>query len=416
MAFRVTSRTIWLVMLVVLVGVVPRGGPAVAQEDPPHYQLFLPLVIRPPEPTPPSPGTIRVFDADGVERDLSWVYAKYGDFIIQAAAEGEGPAYRITALREQVGNSAMVVRVLDSNGAPLAGTRVAFYWPDASKDANCGPAGGVIPGMRANRCVSGSTDANGNVGFGMGDGAYYLPEEAQIGPHAVWIYGTTTRSELILGLGMVTPPSQSHFNVEFTRDGSEDPEPPAPTPPPPSPTAPPPTPPPPGSIQVFDANGVQRDLSWLKAKYGPFIIQPAAAGEGPVYKISALRERVSTYAAIVIHSSDSSGSALPGVQVAFYWPDAPQDTNCGPAGGVPSQMVPNRCIQGVTNAGGQVDFAMGSGAYYWPDQGQIGPHATWVYGATTRSDLILGLGMVAATNHDHFDVEFTRYESDPVAP
>ena len=44
------------------------------------------------------------------------------------------------------------------------------------------------------------------------------------------------------------------------------------------------------------------------------------------------------------------------------------------------------------------------------------PHATWVYGADTRSDVIHGLGMVAATNHDHFDVEFARVEEDVTPP
>jgi hypothetical protein len=413
MVRRVTSRTSLLLMLVVLTGVVPQNGPVTARENAPGHQLFLPIVCRPAEPAPPPDGTIRVFDADGIERDLAWLKARYGSFVIQPAAAGEGPAYRISALREQKDSSSLLVRVLDSNGAPLPGTRVAFYWPDADADASCGPAGGVLPEMGANRCVSGWTEDNGNAGFGMGDGAYYSPSVAQIGPHAVWVYGTATRSELILGLGMVSPPSQAHLNVEFTRDAAQDLEPPTPTPIPLPPT---PTPSPAGPILVFDANGVQRDLAWLRAKYGPFIIRPAASGDGPVFKITALRERVSTYAAVVIKGCDAGGAALQGVQVAFYWPDAAQDANCGPAGGILSPMVPNRCMHSPTNSSGQVDFAMGVGAYYAPSKGEIGPHAAWVYGATARSDLILGLGMVVNTNHDHFDLEFTRYESDPVAP
>ena len=75
-------------------------------------------------------------------------------------------------------------------------------------------------------------------------------------------------------------------------------------------------------------------------------------------------------------------------------------------------------VGGPTDVNGNVGFGMGRGAYYWPDQGQTGPHAVWVYGATTRSDLVQGLGMVGGTNHDHFDVEFVKLDEDsgPVDP
>jgi hypothetical protein len=59
---------------------------------------------------------------------------------------------------------------------------------------------------------------------------------------------------------------------------------------------------------------------------------------------------------------------------------------------------------------------MGKGAYYWPAQGQIGPHAIWVHGSGVRSDLLFGLGMIGATNHDHFDVEFARVETSGEGP
>ncbi|HSJ53687.1 MAG TPA: hypothetical protein VLC52_08035, partial [Anaerolineae bacterium] len=49
--------------------------------------------------------------------------------------------------------------------------------------------------------------------------------------------------------------------------------------------------------------------------------------------------------------------------------------------------------------------------------GQIGPHATWIYGKGTRSDVLFGLGMVGQTNHDHFDVEFVRVSDEaPAVP
>ena len=38
-------------------------------------------------------------------------------------------------------------------------------------------------------------------------------------------------------------------------------------------------------IKVYDWEGNERDLAYLKNKYGNFIIQPAATGQGPAYQI-----------------------------------------------------------------------------------------------------------------------------------
>lgn len=169
-------------------------------------------------------------------------------------------------------------------------------------------------------------------------------------------------------------------------------------------------------IKVYDWQGTLRDMEYLQGKYGNFVIQPAADGDGQVYKISTLREKVNTAATLVVRVIDENGAPLDALKVAWYWPDAPEDPNAGPQGGVPPQMRPNRCVTGWTNAVGDVGFGMGPGAYYFPDQGQIGPHAAWMHGTMTRSDLLLGLGMVGGTNHNHFDVEFTRFDEDPGPP
>jgi hypothetical protein len=166
------------------------------------------------------------------------------------------------------------------------------------------------------------------------------------------------------------------------------------------------------AIRVYDWEGKERDLAYLKARYGEFIIRPAAAGDGPAYKIVVLREKVNTAATLVVQVVDGAGRPLEGVRVAWYWPDAPPDPHAGPQGGGLPQMAPNRAVNGLTNLSGDVGFGLGHGAFYWPNQGQIGPHATWAYGTTTRSDLILGLGMLAATNHDHFDVQFARVDEE----
>jgi hypothetical protein len=135
-----------------------------------------------------------------------------------------------------------------------------------------------------------------------------------------------------------------------------------------------------------------------------------------MWRITALREKRNAPAALVVRAMHESGSPLELKNVAFYWPDADQDPNAGPADGVLEGMVPNRCVRGTTNAEGDVGFGMGPGAYYYVDRGEIGPHAVWMYGTETRSDLILGLGMLPGTNHDHFDVEFTRFDAEEPPP
>lgn len=169
-------------------------------------------------------------------------------------------------------------------------------------------------------------------------------------------------------------------------------------------------------IRVYDHDGRQRDLAYLRSRYGDFLIQEAAAGAGPAFKISALREQLEAAAALVVNVFDQEGNPLDSVRVAWYWPDADPDPNAGPLGGVPPEMRPNRAISGPTKENGEIGFGMGGGAYYWPSQGQTGPHATWIHGTETRSDLIHGLGMVAATNHNHFDVEYTRVDEEEPPP
>jgi hypothetical protein len=164
------------------------------------------------------------------------------------------------------------------------------------------------------------------------------------------------------------------------------------------------------TIRVYDWQGNLRTMDYLKAKYGDFVIQPAATGSGPAYEIVALREKANTAATLVIRVSDEHGAPVDMCKVAWYWPDAPEDPDAGPLGGVLPAMRPDRAVDGLTNLNGDVGFGMGGGAFYWPSQGEIGPHAAWVYGSDTRSDIILGLGMVGGTNHDHFDVEFALME------
>jgi len=162
---------------------------------------------------------------------------------------------------------------------------------------------------------------------------------------------------------------------------------------------------------VLNADGEPRDLAWLRGKYGPFVIhEPRPLPEGQtarLWKVTTLREKINAPAALVVQTRDLEGSLLPGVKVAWYWPDADEDPDAGPLGAPFEGVTPGRAVHGYTNVNGDAGFAMGEGAYYWPDRGERGPHALWIHGAETRSELLLGAGMIAATNHFHFDVEFS---------
>lgn len=163
-------------------------------------------------------------------------------------------------------------------------------------------------------------------------------------------------------------------------------------------------------ITVYGHDGLIHDLDWLRKKYGNFLIKEAPPG--PAYRIVALHEKLDAASTTVVTVSHAGDRPLSDISIAWYWPDAPHDPNCGPANGVLANMLPNRCVFGTTNGNGDVGFGMGGGAYYWPDKGQIGPHAVWVYGTDVQSDVILGLGMVGATNHNHFDIEFAWVEEE----
>lgn len=176
-------------------------------------------------------------------------------------------------------------------------------------------------------------------------------------------------------------------------------------------------------MRIIDHAGVEKNWAWLVANYGPLVVHPAAAGNG--WRVAEIVERVNAPAAILVSARNpdhtcacatSASTPAPGTLLAWYWPDAPYNAEAGPPNGVPDGMTPGRADRpGVANGEGLVGFAMGQGAYYWPSRGERGPHATWVYGQ--NSDVVFGLGMAAATNHNHLDVVFQREdEIEPPPP
>jgi hypothetical protein len=152
-------------------------------------------------------------------------------------------------------------------------------------------------------------------------------------------------------------------------------------------------------MNIYDKEGVLRDQAWLEAEFGAVVVE---AGAGP-YQVAELHE-ADGHSSVIVTVKDANGASVPGVRVAFYWPDAPEEPGSG---------WHERCVYGDTNESGQIGFGMGPGAYYWPPGG--GPHAVWIYGAD-QSDMISGLGMIGGTNHRHLDVVFQEGGSPPEPP
>lgn len=176
---------------------------------------------------------IEVIDLNGIKRDINWAKAKYGVEIVPAeefASIAEGrPVYRVVKLWEQEGINALITKVLDENGLPQSGVGVALYWPDA-------PDGGDPPTtLLAHDCktkfIHGPTNMSGDVGPGMGRGAFHGYGEG--GPHAVWVRDPNVPSDLADKWGMLAGTHYLHLQIVYQKVVGSAP----PTPQPPTPNA-----------------------------------------------------------------------------------------------------------------------------------------------------------------------------------
>ena len=164
-------------------------------------------------------------------------------------------------------------------------------------------------------------------------------------------------------------------------------------------------------VAVFDREGTRQTMAWATAKYGPFIIYPApppiVGDAGLAWKVTALREK--NDATFIARTLNDKRESQPDTRVCFYWPDAPFLKGAGPLGAPFDGVTPNHAVLGYANVNGDTGFPMGPGAHYDVKTGQRGPHAAWIHGADTRSDLFLGIGMIF-DDHLHLDVEWSLIE------
>jgi len=163
--------------------------------------VFVPLVCGAQEEVQ----ELQIFDEDGVLRDWAWLIENFGAVDILRA--DEPGAARIIALHASTGPAALVAHVEQADGAPSVGTTVVRYWPGAPSlsDPELHGCGGLALG------VYGGTEANGNIGFGMGGGDYYWPPAG--GASAIWV--GRMASDCVTGLGMIGGTNHRHLDTVF---------------------------------------------------------------------------------------------------------------------------------------------------------------------------------------------------------
>ncbi len=167
----------------------------------------------------------KVFDQQGQERDWAWLTANFGPIQVQRAQVEAGKVYRLVKLQDAEGPAVQVVNVADRAGKPLAGVRVVRYWPNAPQLPDWPPP---VSRWRS-QGVFGQTNANGDIGYGLGHGDYYFAPD--VGVSAVWVADPTGPSDLITGLGMLGGTEHRHLDVYYRLvEAQAQPKPPEPAP------------------------------------------------------------------------------------------------------------------------------------------------------------------------------------------
>lgn len=144
--------------------------------------------------------------------------------------------------------------------------------------------------------------------------------------------------------------------------------------------------------QIYDQNGAERDLAWLRNKYGNVRVLDA----GPVRKFKLVRvDETEGPAVIMVRVLDTNGATMMNQPVANHWPDDTLPLLTG--GGLKTTWQPRAAVQ-RTEATGYTGFGIGTGSYIG-NLVEGGPHTLWVLSPSLPSDGLAGVGMLGGTNH-----------------
>jgi hypothetical protein len=170
---------------------------------------------------------MKIYDTDGeTERDWAWLQDKFGLGVrVDPRPDPSQPGYEVVELRAKLGPCTLVAQVVDENGTPMVGVDVARWWND--------PGLAALPaGLATWRPlgVYGPTNANGDIGFGMGGEDGYDPAWPleRLPVSEIW---TPLNSGRIHGVGWMWGTDLLCLNVKFRWvPGGEEPPPPEPPP------------------------------------------------------------------------------------------------------------------------------------------------------------------------------------------
>ena len=145
--------------------------------------------------------------------------------------------------------------------------------------------------------------------------------------------------------------------------------------------------------QMYDMHGIERDMDWLRSKYGN--VRFLDAGSGRKFKLTRVDETTGS-ALIRVLALDQAGRPVQGQPVANRWPDSslPDLTGSGS-----KTLWHNRAHVQNSDSNGLTGFGLGSGSYI-ADLGEGGPHTLWILSSAVPSDGLTGVGMLGGTNHD----------------
>lgn len=162
----------------------------------PAQSIYLPAVLR------GDGDFVQIYDCDGAPASQDWLYERFGNVRWEVF---EGP--RLSALRSCCGDcaAAFVVHLQDEQGNPVPNAMVVFAWDGAPWLPSELYHGNYMHG------VYGPTNENGDIGFGMGHGAYYFVPDG--GPHFAWVGNS---GDILFGIGMLGGTNHEHVDAQWT--------------------------------------------------------------------------------------------------------------------------------------------------------------------------------------------------------
>jgi len=156
-------------------------------------------------------------------------------------------------------------------------------------------------------------------------------------------------------------------------------------------------------VKVYKQGGIEAtptEAQDLLAYHGVEIVTPELKAGDKYFKIVALWDKEGP-SAFIMQALKEDGTRWGGIEAAWWWPGMkPEDNDIKEA--YPTDWHPDADI-GLTDAvTGECGPAMGKGAYHGAYD-KKGPHQAWIRHPTYPSEMLINIGMVAGTNHRHFD-------------